>query len=360
MAQSPSSVSAHYRRVHVAVQDTPSLQGPMEPHSERPYGATKSEPSVDSTPGEPVAIGGADLAPCSNETVPSTLPIVRPSTSCALTLRPGSSDEDTASDEEQLISIDFPPQYAAIKKESEVLAAISTVTNARTRLNREQLEADLTTMGPEAQDLVEKVLAGSNIDAPPTDVFERESGLRYWLISADGARRLFSEWIVFFQARPDYLAWAPFDVQDMMEGLHLAPAEVQQRALEVSFTLSTSDMRYGPPNEPPSVGDTESDHVPMNHARLDPRTEQPLGRSTGVYQRDWVQTRKRARWSQCRMNAWVKINGVQYNDLPEQAFEPSETELDSHCTPVAADIRLCNYPVSVEELLTVSLQALSP
>ena len=58
------------------------------------------------------------------------------------------------------------------------------------------------------------------------------------------------------------------------------------------------------------------------------------------------------------MNAWVKINGVQYNDLPDQAFDPSENELDSHCTPVAADIRLCNYPVSVEELLTVSLQAL--
>jgi hypothetical protein len=83
-------------------------------------------------------------------------------------------------------------------------------------------------MEPDARDLAEKVLAGSNLDAPPTDVYERESGLRYWLISADGARRLFSEWIVFFQARPDYLDWAPFDVQDMMEGLRLAPAEVQQ------------------------------------------------------------------------------------------------------------------------------------
>jgi hypothetical protein len=215
-------------------------------------------------------------------------------------------------------------------------------------------------MASGAHDLAEKVLAGSGMGAPPTDVYERESGLRYWLISADGTRRLFSEWIVFFQARPDYLAWAPFDVQDMMEGLYLAPAEVQQRALEVSFTLSPSDMQYGPPNGPPSVRDTESDHVTINRVRLDPRMEQSLRSSTGVYHRDWVQSRKRARWSQCRMNAWVKINGVQYNDLPEQAFDTSETELDSHCTPVAADISLCNYPVSVEELLTVSLQSLSP
>ena len=211
-----------------------------------------------------------------------------------------------------------------------------------------------------ARELAEKVLAGSTMDSPPTDVYERESGLRYWLISADGARRLFGEWIVFFQACPDYLALAPVDVQDMVEGLHLAPAEVQERALEVSFTLSPSGVHYGPTSGPSSARDTEPDHMPINRARLDSRMEQPLRPSTGVYQRDWVHTRKIAHWSQCRLNAWVKINGVQYRDLPDQAFYPSENELDSHCTPVAADIRLCNYPVSVEELLTVSLQALSP
>ena len=88
IAQSPKSVFAHLRRVYVyvAVQVTPSHQALMEPHSKRSCGASPSQTSVDSTLSEPAAIGGADLASCSNETVPSTLPIVRPSTSCALTL----------------------------------------------------------------------------------------------------------------------------------------------------------------------------------------------------------------------------------------------------------------------------------
>jgi hypothetical protein len=313
----------------------------MEPHSEDVYGANPLETSAGSTSGEAAAIGGADLAPYSNETVSSTLLIVRPATSYALTLLPDSSDEDAVRDTEQLLSIDFTPQYAAIKAESQVLAAISTVTDARTRLSREQLEAELTSMDLEVRDLAETVLSGSSRVAHPTDIYERESRLRYWLISADGTRRLFSEWVVFFQARSDYLAWAPFDVQDTMESLHLASAEVQQRALEVTFDQSPSAA--------------ESDYVPEIRARLDPRMDQPREPSNGTYYKDGAHSRKRARWSQGRLNAWVKINGIQYCDLPDLAFDPYENELDSHCTPVSADIRLCNYPVSVEELLTVSL-----
>ena len=336
----------------------------MEPHSEKSCGATTSEASLDSTPGEPPVIGGSDLAPCLNETVPSTLTIVRPPTSCALTLLPGSLDEDTAKDPEKLISIDFPPQYAAIKAESRVLAAISIVTDARTRLICEQLKDDLKTMDSGVRDLTETVLSGSSMNTTPTDVYERESGPRYWLVSADGTRRLFSEWIVFFQARPDYLALAPFDVQDIMESLNLASAEVQQRALEVTFNLSPSDVYHGPHQGPPSV---KFNYVPVKRARLDSRMEQPPNPSKGYgawpvgpvssYHKDGVHGRKKARWSNCRINAWIKIIGVPYYLLPDLESEDYENELESHCTPVAADIRLCNYPVSVEEFLTVRLQA---
>jgi hypothetical protein len=280
----------------------------MEPHSEDVYGANLLETSAGST-------SGANLAPYSNETVSSTLLIVRPATSYALTLLPDSSDEDAVRDTEQLLSIDFTPQYAAIKAESQVLAAISTVTDARTRLSREQLEAELTSMDLEVRDLAETVLSGSSRVAHPTDIYERESRLRYWLISADGTRRLFSEWVVFFQAHSDYLAWAPFDVQDTMESLHLASAEVQQRALEVTFDQSPSAA--------------ESDYVPEIRARLDPRMDQPREPSNGTYYKDGAHSRKRARWSQGRLNAWVKINGIQYCDLPDLAFDPYENERKS-------------------------------
>lgn len=245
----------------------------------------------------------------------------------------------------------FPTNYDDAKTKSEILAAVSTMTEARTRLTREQLEADLSMMTPHDRSLAQAVIGGIRLRLAPEDIFEHESGLRYWLANADG-RQLFSEWIKFFVACPDYLSLAPLDVQEMVEGLHAAPETVQHRALQVNFNTQVTT----PPSAGKRLRDPDDDEQPLaKKAKMTTETTKPAKPKTGHQKVDVVRGRRDARWSQSRLNAWGKIQRVPGSKLPVTTFDEYERELDSHCTPVAADIRLCRYPVSMEEYLTVSL-----
>jgi hypothetical protein len=265
-----------------------------------------------------------------------------------LTVQTDFDDDEPARSGPQLIPLALPAHYDDAKSKSEILAAVSTVTKARNCLTHEQLEADLPYMTSQAQTLGQVVLKSIDVRKVPDNVYERESRLRYWLVSTDG-RQLFSEWIKFFMLCPDYLAMAPLDVQETMEGLHAAPAIVQVRALLVTF--STAVMTN--PGKNKRLREPEDEHF-EKRARLNPNTAQS-NKPRGIYRKvDVVSGRKEVRWSCSRLNAWTEIQNVPLSDLPDVAFSEDEHELESHCTPAAADIRLCKWPVSMEKRLTVS------
>lgn len=58
--------------------------------------------------------------------------------------------------------------------------------DARTRLTREQLEADLSNLPQHVSDLAQALLAGSKYSSRTESIYERESGLWYWLTCGTG------------------------------------------------------------------------------------------------------------------------------------------------------------------------------
>lgn len=248
-----------------------------------------------------------------------------------------------------------PLGYRDAIKKSESLAAISTVTDARTRLTREQLEDDLEALDSEAYALAQLIVSSADVNASVFDVYERESGLRYWHVSADSTKQLYSEWIRFFQVCPHYLALAPFDVQEMVEALHTAPIEVQKRALRVTFSSRLPDI-HNSRKRPLAAKDAETEWSSAKRHRSDSSETDPGEPFEGYEKVDTVKGRKVARWSRGRLNAWKRIKNIQVSDRPDLVFHRFRHELESSCTPVAADIRLCKVPVSIEETLTVSVE----
>jgi hypothetical protein len=61
------------------------------------------------------------------------------------------------------------------------------------------------------------------------------------------------------------------------------------------------------------------------------------------------------RWSQGRLRVYRNILGFDDEDMPASAFNGQSHELETLCTPAAADIRFCNFDLSIEEIMTVSI-----
>jgi hypothetical protein len=64
--------------------------------------------------------------------------------------------------------------------------------------------------------------------------------------------------------------------------------------------------------------------------------------------------KKYYRWPEARLRVFREMLGRSDDELPETALEGALDELQSFCTPGSTDIRLCDFDVSVEEILTVS------
>jgi hypothetical protein len=78
---------------------------------------------------------------------------------------------------------------------------------------------------------------------------------------------------------PDYLAMAPLDVQETMEGLHAAPATIQARTL--LFTFSTAVMTN--PGKNKRLQESEGEHF-GKRARPNPSTTQS-NKSRGIFRK---------------------------------------------------------------------------
>lgn len=265
-------------------------------------------------------------------------------------------DEEAIRIGEQLILVNFPPDYSYAISKAEILATISTVTDARTRLTREQLEADLPTLSAEASSLAKVILGATDVELSVHDIYEKESGLQYWLVSVDGTKQLLGEWIRIFQSCPYYLTLAPFDVQEMMEGLQSAPIEVQRRALQTTFSSALPAAKRSRKRSH-KARDVELEYVTAKRLEVDSDNTKSEDATAGYNLINVVRGRKASRWSRGKLNACEKIKGIQVSELPYSVFDQYRNELESSCTPVAADIRLCNFPVSIEEVLTVSIRS---
>ncbi|KAF2998926.1 hypothetical protein E8E13_006204 [Curvularia kusanoi] len=240
-----------------------------------------------------------------------------------ITSQPDVPDKEDEEQEDYPLFFEFPERYDEARSESSVLASISIVTDARKRLTREQLkadlEADLSTMRPGAGDLARTIL---NIEKPPIDtedVYARESGLQYWLISEDGTKQLYT--------------WVPFDVQETLEGLEFAASYVQHRALEV--TSASKPPTIHPSRKRSLVA--EEDSLPAKRSKTDSDSAQSAPVDNGVKHKREITGRGLHSWPQSRLNAWEKIMDLPTAKLPATAFSAPRHDVESHCTPYFPD-----------------------
>ena len=209
------------------------------------------------------------------------------------------------------------------------------------------------------------------------DPYEFASGLRYWQVDDDGTRMLFSAWIEYFVDRPEDLMLAPFGVQEMIGNLQEADVSVQARALQVDCLASKpqtvserkrslDEYAQDSTNAESSIASSEAPY--RKRARLfraslgTPLPATSRGFAPTTYAQKFTNTSKLADnvlgnkglgWSDARSHVWLHILCATSADLPATAFEGEIDELASHCTPTSADIRLCEFPMSIEEILTV-------
>ena len=266
-------------------------------------------------------------------------------------------------------------QYAAAKENSDALRHLSITADACNCLSRTHLEMNLASMEPYTHQLTRRLLDCDSYMPATNDPYELESQLRYWKVSNNGTKKLFSEWIEYFLDRAEDLTLAPYDVQEMMENLQEADVNIQQRALEASCTelvphTPTTHKRSFDDYSQDSVVErspTESSEISarkkarFHKTVVEPTSSVPARNTRKTRQKplntskmtDEVRGRKASLWSRSRTNAWVHVLGVPLTDLPSASSEGNEHELESHCTPASADLRLCGFPVSIEEILTV-------
>lgn len=288
----------------------------------------------------------------------------------------------------RLHSIVFPPGYKEAKRRSRARRERSIEDDARKCLRRKDFQKVLDDLEPSIRRLVCELLECEDFLAA-SDVYERVSGLRYWEVRYDGTRVLLREWIDYFADSPHVLLLAPFDVQESLE--YLRQDEVAIRARKAltrkrTFSSSNDDNSSDSDSEPPTkkvkaapaanrptarrpvtrrpapVQPAPTQHAPALPAPALPAPNQPATSTQGSAQTqvaisglsdDYMESRKHL-WSRCCRRAWLSALNHPRSSLPAEAFQGTSHELDSHCTPSSADTRLCDYAVSIEEILTVS------
>ncbi|KAF2127480.1 hypothetical protein P153DRAFT_358366 [Dothidotthia symphoricarpi CBS 119687] len=271
-------------------------------------------------------------------------------------------------------------------------------------LNRWQLESELPYLvfKPDLHILVRRVLDASVKQWDrQADRFENAKGLRFWQNLEDGTRRLIHEWVQLFDLCEHYLMIAPFDVQEMYAAIKATDARASHQASDATFDglpdlekaarkrekrdsrikgtagnniAASQRTSHGMPKRKRAdttvMAETDetanSDSAIQHHDRrhqnsiADARHNFVAALQSDTKNKDTAeeQTPKKNkskthyRWSQGRLRVWREILRRPDAELPDSALRELVNELESTSTAASTNIRLCNYTLSIEEILS--------
>jgi hypothetical protein len=230
------------------------------------------------------------------------------------------------------------------------------------------------------------------MDKQLPEVAESCSGVRFFATTLNGEYLLYQEWLELLEMDPKYVALTPNLVVDIYKalkssGAYMAPSMVEalsdaqeprkaQQIYEWIQHIGPGEHPYGARGlQLPTPGISSHPHIqaPTKRVRVeesdlsDPEHETRMNASESF--------RKKARttiapgvqrvrkngsrpyaYSNGHLRVWREILEEE-EKLPPTAVNGERHEVKSNCTPDHVNITLCDFPLSAEEILTVSVLA---
>jgi len=179
-----------------------------------------------------------------------------------------------------------------------------------------------------------------------------------------GEQTLAQEWIMLFDKAPGLLDKVPADVRIEYESLTINKA---LGAPSISTCLAVySSSPLGQMADQTAVQKEWSEYVRKRFQQSLPgeksfyRSASGDHNSTAGYNDDHKASTQskpglsRYKWPSPRVRIMKELYLHKDSDIPLKAFRSEDHALQSHCTPAQVDITFCSFPLSVEEILTVS------